>query len=89
MFKSNFIISRSGASTLSEIITLGKASILIPYKLAKNNHQEKNAKWLVKKGGAKMFLENDLTKYAKDIGSGAVLISLLIWLVTWALIVIY
>ena len=33
--------------------------------------------------------ENDLTKYAKDIGSGAVLISLLIWLVTWALIVIY
>ena len=33
--------------------------------------------------------ENDLTKYAKDIGSGAVFISLLIWLVTWALIVIY
>ena len=33
--------------------------------------------------------ENDLTRYAKDLGSGAVLISLLIWLVTWLLIVIY
>ena len=33
--------------------------------------------------------ENDLTKYAKDMGSGAVLISLLLWLVTWSLIVIY
>tara|TARA_Y100001970_G_scaffold294223_1_gene448762 strand:- start:109 stop:453 length:345 start_codon:yes stop_codon:yes gene_type:complete len=33
--------------------------------------------------------ENNLTKYAKDLGSGAVLISLLIWLATWFLIVIY
>ena len=33
--------------------------------------------------------ENDLTKYAKDMGSGAVLISLLLWLVTWSLIAIY
>ena len=33
--------------------------------------------------------ENDLTKYAKDMGSGAVLISLLLWLITWSLIVIY
>ena len=33
--------------------------------------------------------EHDLTRYAKDIGSGAVLISLLLWLVTWSLIAIY
>ena len=33
--------------------------------------------------------ENDLTKYAKDLGSGAVLISLILWLETWSLIVIY
>ena len=62
MFESQLVISRSGSSTLSEITTLGKPAILIPYKFAKNNHQEKNANWLVKKGGAKMFLENDLTK---------------------------
>ena len=33
--------------------------------------------------------ENILTRYAKDLGSGVVLISLLIWLITWSLIVIY
>ena len=27
-----------------------------------NNHQEKNAEWLVKKGGGKMFLENEITE---------------------------
>ena len=61
MFKSQFIISRSGASTLSEISALGKPSILIPYKFAKNNHQEKNAKWLIDKGAGTMLLENELT----------------------------
>ena len=61
MFKSQFIISRSGASTLSEISALGKPSILIPYKFAKNNHQEKNAKWLIDKGGGTMLLEDELT----------------------------
>ncbi len=33
--------------------------------------------------------ENNLTKYAKDLGSGAVLISLLIWLTTWILIIFF
>ena len=33
--------------------------------------------------------ENDLAKYAKDLGSGAVFISLLLWLLTWSLIAIY
>ncbi len=61
MFKSQFVISRSGASTLSEITALGKPTILIPYKFAKNNHQEKNAKWLVNKGAGIMLLEDELT----------------------------
>ena len=62
MFKSQLVISRSGASTLSEIITLGKASILIPYKLAKSNHQEENAKWLERKKASVIILEDELTK---------------------------
>ena len=61
MYKCQFVISRSGASTLSEISALGKPSILIPYKFAKNNHQEKNAKWLTDKGGGTMLLEDELT----------------------------
>ena len=34
---------------------------MIPYKFAKKNHQEKNAEWLVNKGAATMFLEDELT----------------------------
>lgn len=33
--------------------------------------------------------EHHMTKYAKDMGSGAVLVSLLIWLVTWSMIVMH
>ncbi len=33
--------------------------------------------------------QNNLTKFAKDLGSAAVLISLIIWSITWLLIVIY
>ena len=62
IFKSQFVISRSGSSTLSEITSLGRPAILIPYKFAKNNHQEKNAEWLVSKGGGKMILENEITE---------------------------
>ena len=62
MFESQFVISRSGASTLSEITALGKPSILIPYKFAKNNHQEKNAKWLIDKKAGEILLEDELTE---------------------------
>ena len=34
---------------------------MIPYKFAKNNHQEKNAKWLVNKRAGIMLLEDELT----------------------------
>ncbi len=33
--------------------------------------------------------ENDLTKYAKDAASGAVLFSLILWLIIWSLVLIY
>ena len=43
----DIIISRSGASTVSEISTIGLASILVPYPYAVDDHQTKNAKFLV------------------------------------------
>jgi len=60
MFKSHFVISRAGASSLSEIITLGKAGIIIPYKFAKYNHQLINANWFVKKGAGHVLKEDKL-----------------------------
>lgn len=57
---SDIVISRCGASTLSEITALGKPSILIPYPYATDNHQEYNARALEKHGAAIVILDRDL-----------------------------
>ena len=58
--QADMIIGRAGAMTLSEITALGKPSLLIPFPFAANNHQEHNARALVKAGAAEMILEKDL-----------------------------
>lgn len=59
---SDIIISRCGASTLSEITVLGKPSILIPFPYATDNHQEYNARALEINGAAVVILERDLNE---------------------------
>jgi UDP-N-acetylglucosamine--N-acetylmuramyl-(pentapeptide) pyrophosphoryl-undecaprenol N-acetylglucosamine transferase len=49
------VISRSGASTLAELAQCGKASILIPFPYATNNHQEINALEFVEEGASIMI----------------------------------
>lgn len=44
--KASVVISRSGATTLAEILGLRKIAILIPSPNVTNNHQEKNADFL-------------------------------------------
>jgi UDP-N-acetylglucosamine--N-acetylmuramyl-(pentapeptide) pyrophosphoryl-undecaprenol N-acetylglucosamine transferase len=58
--QADMIISRAGAMSVSEITALGKPSLLIPFPFAANNHQEYNARSLVKAGAAEMILEKDL-----------------------------
>lgn len=60
MKKSDLMVTRAGASTLSEIIALRLPSIIIPSPFVANNHQFINAKDLVKSGGAEMIEEKDL-----------------------------
>ena len=57
----DLVISRAGATTVSELAALGKPSILIPYPHAANRHQETNAQMLVRAGGAEMMLQNTLS----------------------------
>jgi UDP-N-acetylglucosamine--N-acetylmuramyl-(pentapeptide) pyrophosphoryl-undecaprenol N-acetylglucosamine transferase len=59
--KADMVVSRAGASTISELAAMGKSSILIPYPYAANNHQETNARILADRGGAEMILQKDLT----------------------------
>ncbi|MDS1029576.1 undecaprenyldiphospho-muramoylpentapeptide beta-N-acetylglucosaminyltransferase [Bacillota bacterium LX-D] len=58
----DFVISRSGASFLAEVMAKGLPSILIPYPYASENHQEHNARALEKKGAAIVILEKELNE---------------------------
>ena len=58
----DLIITRAGASTISEILALGIPSIFIPSPYVTNNHQYKNAMDLVNQKAAKIIEEKDLTK---------------------------
>ena len=49
---SDLVISRAGASSISELCLLGKASILVPSPNVAEDHQTKNAMALVKKDAA-------------------------------------
>ena len=61
MKKTDVMVSRAGASTLSEIIALEVPSILIPSPYVANNHQYLNALDLVNKDAALMIEEKDLS----------------------------
>tara|TARA_B100002052_G_scaffold75412_1_gene68399 strand:- start:10359 stop:11447 length:1089 start_codon:yes stop_codon:yes gene_type:complete len=89
--KSNLIISRSGALTLTEISNFKKPSILIPFPFAANDHQMSNAKLFEKKGASKIVNQKELVagileeeidrlikdkKKLKEMGKNASLISM-------------
>jgi len=65
----DLIISRAGATILSEIAVCGKPAVLIPYPYATDNHQEKNARVLEEAGAARMIADSELsgTRLAKEI----------------------
>ena len=56
----DLVISRAGASSISEIQALKKPSILIPSPNVAENHQFHNAMALAKDGGAVLIEEKDL-----------------------------
>lgn len=67
MKKCDLVVTRSGATTISEIITLGLPSILIPSPYVSNNHQYYNAKYLLDKEACLMLEEKELNaKKLKD-----------------------
>lgn len=62
MAASHLIVSRAGASTVSELATLGRPSILVPLGIAMDDHQRANAEVLADAGAARVILERDLTE---------------------------
>lgn len=61
MAAADIVIGRAGASSLSEIEAMGKASILIPSPYVAENHQYHNAMALVNRNAARILEEKDLS----------------------------
>ncbi len=61
MLASDIVICRSGASTLAELASIGKPSVLVPSPHVTNDQQYKNAKLLADKGAAVVMRDNELT----------------------------
>lgn len=61
MSKAHLVISRSGASTVSEISVIGRPAILVPYPHALDHDQAANAAALKAKGGAEVIAQSDLS----------------------------
>jgi UDP-N-acetylglucosamine--N-acetylmuramyl-(pentapeptide) pyrophosphoryl-undecaprenol N-acetylglucosamine transferase len=57
----DLVICRAGATTTAELIAAGKASIMIPFPFAADDHQRKNAEALEAAGASRMILQKDLS----------------------------
>ena len=57
----DLVLCRAGATTISELMALGKPAILVPYPWATDNHQEENARAVERRGAGRVILEKDLT----------------------------
>ncbi len=58
--RSELVICRAGATTIAELTVCKRASILIPFPFATDDHQAVNARALVASGAALMFRESEL-----------------------------
>ncbi|MBB6522729.1 undecaprenyldiphospho-muramoylpentapeptide beta-N-acetylglucosaminyltransferase [Pseudoteredinibacter isoporae] len=56
----DFIVCRAGALTVSEIAAVGIAALFIPFPHAIDDHQTKNAQWLLEAGAARIVQQSEL-----------------------------
>jgi UDP-N-acetylglucosamine--N-acetylmuramyl-(pentapeptide) pyrophosphoryl-undecaprenol N-acetylglucosamine transferase len=61
MAQADLVITRSGASTVAELLALGRPSILVPYPAAADDHQTANARALAAAGAAVLVPQPEFT----------------------------
>jgi UDP-N-acetylglucosamine--N-acetylmuramyl-(pentapeptide) pyrophosphoryl-undecaprenol N-acetylglucosamine transferase len=61
MTSADVVVSRAGATTLSELAAARRPAILVPYPRAADDHQRKNAEVIARAGGAEVIEEKELT----------------------------
>ena len=64
---SDFVISRAGASSVSELCLVGKPVIFIPSPNVAEDHQTKNANAIVDKNGALLLKESELDEKFESV----------------------
>ena len=60
----DLVICRAGALTVSELAAAGVAAVLVPFPFAVDDHQSRNAEFLVEAGAAEMMPEADCDPHA-------------------------
>ena len=63
----DLVISRAGASSCSEFMNLGKASVLIPSPNVAGDHQTQNAKAMADAGASVLVKDSDAVKTVTDV----------------------
>jgi UDP-N-acetylglucosamine--N-acetylmuramyl-(pentapeptide) pyrophosphoryl-undecaprenol N-acetylglucosamine transferase len=59
--EASLVLARSGASTVAELCAAGKPAVLVPFPLAADDHQRKNAEVMVEGQAAILLPEAELT----------------------------
>lgn len=62
----DLVVSRAGASSISELCLLGKPAILVPSPNVAEDHQTKNARSVADRGGAVMIADGEVRKSLPD-----------------------
>lgn len=63
---SDAVLSRAGASSISELCIVGKASVLVPFPFAAEDHQTVNARSLAERGAAILVPDKEAMQLAID-----------------------
>ncbi len=58
----DLVICRAGALTVSELAAVGVASVLVPFPYAVDDHQTRNARYLVDAGAAVLLPQSDMSE---------------------------
>lgn len=56
----DLLVCRAGALTVSEVAAAGVAAIFVPFPAAVDDHQTRNAGWLVEAGAARVIQQSEL-----------------------------
>ncbi|OFV95955.1 MAG: undecaprenyldiphospho-muramoylpentapeptide beta-N-acetylglucosaminyltransferase [Acidobacteria bacterium RIFCSPLOWO2_12_FULL_54_10] len=67
--KADLVVCRAGANTIAELSAAGRASILVPYPTAADQHQLRNAEAMERVGAARLIVDKEFSgeRFAKEV----------------------